>query len=276
MSLSPALQSTRASWDAATAQHNRHKGNQAAFLRSGGLTLHAEERGLLGDLTGLDVVHLQCNAGPDTLGLVRLGARATGVDLSGEATRAARALSQETGLQATFEEAEVVSWLSTTPARFDVAFASYGALPWIADPLAWMRGVHRVLRPGGRLVVVEFHPLVWSLGDALDLSGDSYFHKGPYTQPVGDYVAAGALPFARTPAPEFDNPHAATAWQHTVADLVTAVVGAGLQLTGLHEWAESPFCRLSPGLVSTGEGRWGFPEGKPAVPLLLRLTARRP
>ena len=43
----------------------------------------AQDRGRLGDLTGLDVVHLQCHLGTDTVSLSRLGARRTvGVDLS--------------------------------------------------------------------------------------------------------------------------------------------------------------------------------------------------
>ena len=50
------------------------------------------DRPRLGDLTGLDVVHLQCHLGTDTLSLARLGARVTGLDLSGESIRAARDL----------------------------------------------------------------------------------------------------------------------------------------------------------------------------------------
>ena len=53
----------RLSWNAATVAHNSHKGDQAAFFRNGGSTLRPEELGLLGDVKGLSIVHLQCNAG---------------------------------------------------------------------------------------------------------------------------------------------------------------------------------------------------------------------
>src|SRR5262249_61870001 len=86
-------------------------------------------------------------------------------------------------------EGEVVGWMLETPERFDVAFTSYGTTPWLPDLDAWARGVARVLRPGGRIVYVEFHPLVYAIGKDLRLTGDDYFHRGPYRDPVGDYVA---------------------------------------------------------------------------------------
>ena len=57
----------RLSWNEATIAHNSHKGDQAAFFRNGGNKLYDEEKDLLGDIHGLTVVHLQCNAGQDTL-----------------------------------------------------------------------------------------------------------------------------------------------------------------------------------------------------------------
>ncbi len=143
---------TRQSWNHATRNHNAHKGDQAAFLRAGGETLFSEELGLLGDLTGKSLVHLQCNAGQDSLCLARRGASVTGVDFSDEAVDFARALSIEADIPAEFACAEVVAWLEQTPQRFDLAFASYGVCGWLPNLDAWARGLHRVLVPGGRFV----------------------------------------------------------------------------------------------------------------------------
>lgn len=63
----------RLSWNAATEAHNSHKGDQAAFFRSGGNKLYPEERELLGNIEGLSVAHLLCNAGQDTLSLAQIG-----------------------------------------------------------------------------------------------------------------------------------------------------------------------------------------------------------
>ena len=62
---------------------------------------------MLGDISGLRGVHLQCHIGTDTISLARLGASMTGVDFSGPAIRHARALAEQTGADATFIESDV-------------------------------------------------------------------------------------------------------------------------------------------------------------------------
>lgn len=71
-------EANRLSWNAATRAHNSHKADQAAFFRNGGSTLYPEELQLLGHLDGLRLLHLQCNAGQDSLSLARLRPRHRG------------------------------------------------------------------------------------------------------------------------------------------------------------------------------------------------------
>ena len=61
----------------------------------------------LGDLTGLDVVHLQCHIGTDTVSLARLGGRVTGLDFSPGALAVGRDLAARMGLDVAFVEAEL-------------------------------------------------------------------------------------------------------------------------------------------------------------------------
>ena len=164
----------RRSWNAATEAHNSHKQDQAAFFRAGGSTLFPEERELLGDVAGSSLVHLQCNAGQDSLSLAALGADVTGVDISDTAIAFARQLSADAGIPATFERADVYDWLAdAAPERFDIAFSSYGALVWLSDIRSWARGVARILKPAGRCVLVDFHPFAsifgwdWKLDTAI-------------------------------------------------------------------------------------------------------------
>lgn len=100
----------RIAWNAATRVHNSHKRDQAGFFRRGGSTLFPEEVDLLGDVRGKRLVHLQCNAGQDTLSLARLGAEVTGVDISDEAIAFAQRLSAEAGIPAHFIRADVYDW----------------------------------------------------------------------------------------------------------------------------------------------------------------------
>lgn len=275
---------TRESWNIATRNHNKHKGDQAAFFRAGGDVLFPEELELLGVLVGKTVVHLQCNAGQDTLGLARRGAEVLGVDFSDEAIAFARTLSEGSGIAAEFVESEVVTWLNTTERRFDLAFSSYGVVGWLPDLESWARGVARVLRPGGAFVYVEFHPLVWSFGPGFVVDKDDYFEEQPFREPVGDYVAAsgeglrpvlegGAAPVE--PVDTVENHVPATAYQYGVGQVVSALAGAGLRLEVLREYPFANGCKVHPELVLTAGRRFVMPAGRPRIPLMFGLRVRK-
>ncbi len=268
---------TRESWNNATRNHNAHKGDQAAFLRDGGDTLFSEELDLLGDLGGKSLVHLQCNAGQDSLCLARRGARVTAVDFSDEAVEFARNLGRDTGIAAEFVEAEVVSWLEGTPLRFDLAFASYGVCGWLPDLDRWARGVHRVLSPGGRFVYLEFHPLVWSWDSELRPRGDDYFSDETFSAPVGDYVErSGEGLGAVSPGETVPNVVPAHSHQYGLGQILTALTHAGLALESVHEYPHANGCRVNEALVPLGGRRWGWPEGVARTPLMFGLSVRRP
>src|SRR6185295_8428864 len=126
----------RIAWNAATEAHNSHKADQAAFFRDGGSTLYPEEIELLGEISGKKTVHLQCNAGQDTLSLARLGAEMTGVDISDTAIDFARRLSADSGISGTFHRSDIFDWMAQRAESgegFDIAFSSYGAINWLTD-----------------------------------------------------------------------------------------------------------------------------------------------
>jgi SAM-dependent methyltransferase len=273
----------RRSWNHATRAHNSHKGDQAAFLRGGGSTLYPEELELLGDVRGKRVVHLQCNSGQDTLSLAARGANVLGVDISDEAIEFARTLSTASGIAGRFERADIYDWLSSTSEQFDIAFASYGALCWLSDLPAWARGVARILAPRGRLVVVEFHPIL-NLFDDDGRFGAGQSNGGggariDWAQGIGDYVAAseGALPAGEhiaTTEP-YRNPEACHEWEWSVPDVVDAVARAGLRVECVREWPYSNGCKFFPNMVAMPGSRWALAEGAPKVPLMYGLAASR-
>jgi SAM-dependent methyltransferase len=277
------LEATRRSWNHATRNHNAHKGDQARALREGAELLFSEELALLGELEGKRLVHLQCNAGQDSLCLARRGAIVTGVDLSDEAITFARALSRESGIEARFVEAEVCAWMASTDERFEIAFTSYGTTGWLRDLDAWARGVARVLEPVGVLVYQEFHPLRWSFGpisagaDMLALTKDDYFADGPFREPVGDYVLeSGAGLGVTSEAASVPNEHVATSWQHGLGQIVTALAQAGLVIERLEEQPHSNGNRPFACMVLGDDRRWRFPEGVARIPLMFGVRARKP
>jgi SAM-dependent methyltransferase len=266
----------RRSWNAVTPAHNSHKRDQADFLARGGSTLFDDELELLGDVAGQDVVHLQCNCGQDSLSLARTGARVTGVDIADAPIAFAQELARSTGIPAAFHRADVLDWLEQTDTRYDVAYSSYGTIGWLCDLDRWARGVRRVLRPGGRLVLLEFHPAAWSYGAGGALL-EPYFLEGAIEEPgVRDYVGPELAPsgFEAGDA-DFQNPEASFGFQWTVAETIQAAIDAGLRVEQVREYPHANGCRLFEDMAALPGRRFGMPEGAPQMPLMFGLVARR-
>ena len=271
----------RAAWNVATEAHNSHKADQAKFLREGGTTLFPEEIELLGDIVGKSLIHLQCNAGQDTLSLAKLGARVTGVDISDTAIDFACNLSINSGIPGTFHRADVYDWLAQTEEHFDIVFSSYGALVWLSDIRLWAKGVASSLAPNGKLVMLEFHPLLNVLDWDWTLKSD-YFNEGSATSfdnGIGDYVAMSGSALAPSGYVEgtrdFVNPHPGHEFNWTVSEVVSAVAEAGLRLTALREYPYMNGARLLNNMRETPGYRMYPPEGMPSLPLMYGFAAEK-
>jgi SAM-dependent methyltransferase len=273
----------RRSWNEATRAHNSHKGDQAKFLREGGSTLFSEEVELLGDISGKTLLHLQCNAGQDTLSLAALGAEVTGIDISDEAIDFAREVSDESGIPGTFERADVLDWLPAAAAagrRFDIVFVSYGAIYWLSDIRAWANGIAGVLAPGGRLVMIEFHPLGifdddWNIAYDYAFGGKHYRDAegvNDYVQQSGEALTPSGYVEGQT---NFSNPHPAHAFDWNLGDVVTALIEAGLRIELLREYPYSNGCKFYRDMRELRGNRFASPEGMPELPFMFAVTASR-
>ena len=152
---------------------------------------------------------------------------------------------------------------------FDVAYATIGAICWIEDIGAWMRCAAATLRPGGRLVLVEIHPLyamVEAAGEPLRLDfpyafdGPRRFDEpGSYADPDAPVQATAEVVFA-----------------HSLGEIVNAAIAAGLRIDALHEHLETD---LDPrgNLLTRGEdGRYRLEVSGERLPVLFTLIATRP
>lgn len=259
----------RLSWNEGTKAHNSHKGDQATFFRNGGNTLFPEETRLLGDIKGKSLVHLQCNSGQDSLSIANhLGVNVHGVDISDEAIDFAKKLAIASGIPATFERADVYDWFEQNSNQYDVAFASYGAIIWLSNITEWGKGVARALKSGGKFVLVEFHPVFgmfdedWRL--CCDYFGGTYIE---FESGIGDYIAltgsAEEIDQLEDGIKDFQNPHPGVEYQWGIADVVMALVSAGLTLTDLQEYPHCNGFKPFPDMRDAGNRRFMMPEGKP-------------
>jgi ubiquinone/menaquinone biosynthesis C-methylase UbiE len=105
--------------------------------------------------TGLKVLEIGCGLGTDGAQFAKAGADYTGIDLTEAAVDLARKRFELFGLGGSFRvsDAESLDFPSDT---FDLVY-SHGVLHHTPDTARAIREVHRVLKPGGRAVVMLYH-----------------------------------------------------------------------------------------------------------------------
>jgi len=279
-----AHEQNRLSWNAVTDAHNSHKRDQAGFLRAGGSTLFPDEIALAGNVTGQRLLHLQCNCGQDTLSFAQRGAVVTGVDISDEAIAFARQLAADAGIPGEFVRSDIYDWLADAAARgdqFDIVFASYGVMIWLSDLTAWANGIASVLKPGGRFVLVEFHPMLTSLEADWTVAYPAIGGQmSRFSEGIGDYV--GFVDGLLSPSGheegvrDFENPHPTVEFAWSVGEIVTALLEAGLTLRQLREYPYSNGFAPFKGFQPLAGNRYTMPADRPAIPMMFGIVAGKP
>jgi SAM-dependent methyltransferase len=273
VSTSEHMEANRANWDDRVSIHWQPDAYDApGFIadpqRISGVVGRDRDAGFLPDLAGKRLVHLQCHFGMDTLSLARLGADVTGVDFSGAAIAAARRLSDESGTPGRFIQCDVYEAPSVLAETFDIVYSGVGALNWLPSVRRWAEVVSALLVPGGRLILREGHPVLWSLdwleGDERLVIRFPYFETD---QPVtwddeATYSGAGTIEHTRT-----------YEWNHGIGEVLGALTAAGLRLESFDEHRELEW-KGTPHMLLGDDGLYRLPEHqRDLVPLMYSLGA---
>jgi len=104
---------------------------------------------------GLRVLEIGCGMGTDGAQFAKAGADYTGVDLTNAAVELARKRFEVSGLKGEFRVADAER-LDFPDKSFDLVY-SHGVLHHTPDIEAAVREIHRVLKPGGRAIVMLYH-----------------------------------------------------------------------------------------------------------------------
>ena len=116
------------------------------------------ELGLLGDVRGKRALELACGAAQNAIALSKWGAQVTAMDFSAKQLRHARRLIADNGADVQLVRGDMERLGMFRAASFDLVLSSFG-WEFVPDLLACFRECHRVLAPGGLLVVCTTHPL---------------------------------------------------------------------------------------------------------------------
>ena len=261
------LGSNRDLWDEWAQIHAQSDWYDLDAVRTGADKLRPYEVLEVGDVTGLTMLHLQCQIGADSVAWARRGAKVTGVDFSPRAIAIANALAKQIGVDAAFVCADVMKLPQVLAGTWDVVYTSRGVLGWLPDLAGWARVVAGYLKPGGFVYLTDIHPVAKALDDTspeLRVSRPYWPRPEPVAYPVaGSYADPAAT--VHTPVKYL--------WVHSTGELITAVAQAGLVIEFFHEfdWLDRPW----PCLHKQDDRHYVLP-GTAELPLFLSLRARKP
>ena len=260
------LQVNRTNWNERTPVHAASDFYDVEGFKAGRVTLKDLERREVGDVVGKTLLHLQCHFGMDTMSWARLGAKPTGVDFSDTAIDLARTLNDELDLNVRFIRSNIYDLPDLLDEQFDIVFTSYGVLCWLPDLDKWARVIGNHLKPGGVFYIAEFHPIMATFEQSE--SGDirsawSYFENEFFFEGYGHSYAGTDL----IASPNYE-------WGHSLAEIVTALIDAGLVLEFLHEFPFTCY-QAFPAMVRGNDGWWRFPEHNDSIPQLFSIRATK-
>jgi len=261
----------RAQWDAWAAQYvaNAEKNWALAEPDWGIWNIPESEVGMLpDDLAGKDAIELGCGTAYVCAWMARRGARVVGVDFSPAALEKARTLARRCEVRVDFVEADATKLPVDLHNKFDLVYATIGVIVWIDDLRAWMRSAAAALRGGGKLMLVDIHPLTMMLASVDPLAFDfPYGFDGPrsYDEP-GSYAGAD-LPVSSTQTVEYG---------HSLGEIIMAALGAGLKIQHVQEHLEADFDPRGNLLEPDEDGRYRVRADGEVLPMLFTLIAAKP
>lgn len=211
-----------------------------SFLK-GKSSLNSIELELLGDVKGKRILHLQCHFGQDTMTFSRMGAKATGVDLSDKAIERAREFASQLDLDTTFVCCDIYDapkYIDETrgnaelsEAKFDIVFTSYGTIGWFPDLDKWAEVISHFLKPDGVFVMADFHPVVWMYDNDFAAVFYNYFNVEPIIEDEsGTYAEKNAALTDKT-----------IGWNHPISEILNSLIKSGLELNCFNEYDYSPY-----------------------------------
>lgn len=185
---------------------------------------------------GERIANICGSCGKKAIPLALLGAEVTVFDISEDNRRYALETARAAGVRIGFEVCDV---MEIDPARFggafDTVFMEGGVLHYFRDIGAFMRIMHALLRPGGKLICSDFHPLT-KIMDALKMGTPtmSYFSTEVFEGEMAHARFYDEETRQRIPKCRYR--------KYTLSEILNAIIGCGFTLTAFDEhpsWEDS-------------------------------------
>lgn len=250
------------SWNTRTQYHIESEFYDVEGFLKGKISLNSIELNMLGDIKGKKLLHLQCHFGQDSISLARMGAHVTGMDISDKAIEKANELAGKANQKVDFICCDIYDLPTYLNEQFDIIFTSYGVIGWLPDLDKWAQIINRFLKPGGRFIMAEFHPVVWMFDDDFEKIEYSYFKKDPIVEiETGTYTNREAPVELKT-----------ITWNHSLSEVFNALRSRNLRIDTFDEHNYSPYNCFNK-TVESEPGKFVINTAYGKLPMVYSLVA---
>ena len=252
------------SWNNRTEVHYDSKFYDNDSFIKGRSSLNSIESELLGLVEGKSILHLQCHFGQDSISLNRLGAKVTGVDISDKAIEKANELSHLTDAEVTFICCDIYDLPNYLDQQFDMVYTSYGTIGWLPDINKWANIVSRFLKPNGKFIFVEFHPIVWMFDDDFSEIKYNYLNTGPILESEDGTYTDREAPINQD----------YVMWNHGISEVVNNLIQNGLEINALNEFDYSPYNCFNK-TTEIGKNKFRIKHLDAKIPMVYSIVATK-
>ena len=226
----------RIAWNEAAPKHAAHNNADLyeAFRRPGHVTLTGDilDTLLQVGVEGKSIIQLCCNNGSETLSLRNLGAaHCVGVDAADKFLAHGREMIKIAGAENEVElvNCDVYDLPDRFTGSFDIVLTTIGVLGWMPDLEEFFRVLQSLLKPEGKLVMEEMHPVLFMYEPDPDGGTStiqhSYFSGQVWEETTGlDYYGGEEY----DSAPNFS-------FMHRLDEILMAGIKSGLNLRSFKE-----------------------------------------
>jgi len=258
------LDINRKLWNAKVDSHLKSDFYFVDEFVKGRTSLNSIELELLGDIKDQEILHLQCHFGQDSISLSRLGAKVTGVDFSDEAISAAKNLAKKCETDTKFIVSDVYELPNILEKKFDIVYTTYGTIGWLPDLKKWAKVISTFLKPGGKLIFVEFHPFIWMFNDDFTEIKYDYFQGEPIIETSeGTYADQSAKISLQE-----------VGWNHEISDVIQSLIDENLEIKNMQEYNYSPYSCFK-NMIEIEKGKYHIPQFGAKVPYVYSLVAQK-
>jgi len=195
----------------------------------------------LGELKDKKVMNLLGSHGSKGVAMALLGAEVTIVDIASENARYAKELAKEAGVTLRYLVSDVLDLKECElSADYDMVIMELGILHYFLDLKPLMDIVYKLLKPGGRFILQDFHPISTKL---ITSKGRKHKVTGDYFDNSVEEVEVAYMKFVpgmqELTAEEKHGLYKAYHRKWTLGEIVTSVASSNLRIIRLDE-SESP------------------------------------